>query len=172
MSGGTVSLPAYPSVPSLSGYVNTVNVTGSGNVITDISKSGSTITVTKGNFSGGSSGGSVDYVYRSTLPNGEEEPILQLADSNYHDYYVEILRNAMGNSHCGGEVRLKSFDAYSDIRYLQICALGIRSNDRQIFSFGSQGVGLCIDSLSFGTGADDQVLMFDVARAKQYGILR
>ena len=173
VSGGTVSLPAYPSVPSLSGYVNTVNVTGSGNVITDISKSGSTITVTKGNVSGGSSGGSVSFVYKSTRPSDAEDPILQLEYGQEADYFVEILRNKIGTTYCGGEIRLKAFDIDSEnTRELQICPLGIRSDNRQIFSFGSQGIGVRIDSLSFGTGTDDQVLMFDVARAKQYGILR
>jgi hypothetical protein len=38
----------YTTFNDLSGYVNTVNVTGSGNVVTDVRKNGSTINVTKG----------------------------------------------------------------------------------------------------------------------------
>ncbi len=172
VSGGTVSLPAYPSVPSLSGYVNTVNVTGSGNVITDISKSGSTITVTKGNVSGGSSGGSVSYVYKSTRSSNQEDPILQLEKGQSGDFYVEILRNAQGYSYCGGEIRLTAFQNSSEeyTHTLQICPLGIRNDGIQVFDFQSQNICLCIDNIQFETNSGE-ILNFNVAKAKQLGLL-
>ncbi len=172
VSGNTVSLPAYPSVPSLSGYVNTVNVTGSGNVITDISKSGSTITVTKGNASGGSSGGSVSYVHKSTQSSNQEDSIVQLEKGQSGNYYVEILRNAQGYSYCGGEIRLTAFQNSSEeyVHTLQICPLGIRNDGIQVFDFQSQSICLCIDNVRFKTNSGEE-LDFNVAKARQLGLL-
>ena len=173
VSGNTVSLPAYPSVPSLSGFVNTVNVTGSGNVITDISKSGSTITVTKGNASGGSSGGTVTYVHKSTQITPNEDPILQMEYRDEADSFIELLRNSPGGTYCGGELRLKAFDTDSEATHsLQICPLGIRCDGRQVAQFTSGRTSFFVDGLAVRDSNLGRLYWLNIDRAKELGLLK
>lgn len=160
---GTVALTS-----DLTDCITSVNVSGSGDVVTGISKSGNSLNIMKGKIGGSTS---AEYVYRSMVSNGGEEPILQVEHGEDREYYVEILRNAKGHDYCGGEIRLKAFNNSTDSTHsLQICPLGIRSDGKQIFRFDSTGIYLYIDNITL-MSADGEALNFDVGVAKDLGLV-
>lgn len=165
VNSGIVSLPAYPTVPSLANYVNTVNISGSGNVITNITKNGNTVTVTKGNVGG--AGATPQIVYNAADPTDPEISILQLENNgSAGGYFVEIVKNALGGTYSGGELRLSCFteDGYPG-HYLQICPLGIHIDGMDFVSFMGGKRKISVDSLVIGG------YQLNISKARELGLL-